>query len=109
MIEAVEPAPAKRGPYKKGEATLITFGLVAAAAIFYWLDWFNWAFWISAVAICSGVLDTIRAIINPSSYFASAHMAGAEPNYTMLLVIKAAVLLILILLAWYMGSLAGYF
>ncbi len=84
-------------------------GLAAAVAIFYWLGWFNWAFWVLAIAICGSVFATIRAVINPHWYIVGALMAGVDPNYKMLFVAKALSLAVLIPLAWYMGRLAGYF
>ncbi len=88
---------------------MITIGIAAAAAISYLLGWFNRAFWILVFAICSGVLGTIRAVIDPRWYITNALMAGAEPNYPMLFGTKAVVLAILVPLAWYMGKRAGYF
>ncbi len=92
---------------------MITIGIVAGVAIFYFLHWYSWAFWILVFAIVNGLLGTIRAVIDPDWYFHKTMAADVEwnfigSNYTGLFVNKAIVLAILLPLAWYMGTLAGY-
>jgi hypothetical protein len=45
---------------------MITVGIAVVAGLFYWFEWYQFAFWILIYAIVYGVLDAARSIIRAS-------------------------------------------
>ena len=73
---------------------MITMGLGVAAGVFYWLAWYQLAFWILIYAIIYGGLGVIR---------------GDNQGSALLRRGSGVTIAILIPVAWHIGRLAGYF
>ena len=95
-------------------------GLIIVA-ILYWYGWFGLAFWMVVAVIINGVLGAIRAIKNPDWFWAKRRRdaPGLDPIIVTpddtrrllieMCIVKGLTIPIYIVLAWYLGSRAGYF
>lgn len=83
---------------------------------------FKLSFWLVVLAIISGALGVVRAVIDPDWYWHYRWNEGVDLNYPLIInpakhlramihlfISKAVVISALVLVAWYIGIQAGYF
>ena len=90
---------------------MITVGVAVLAAVFYFTGSFVSAFWLIVLAILSGLGAVARAVIDPGWYLQKRVEAGLDPQLDLkgLLLTKGILIVVLVGLAWHIGSRAGYF
>jgi hypothetical protein len=99
----------------KGEAQMITFGLVVAA-VAYFLSYYAFSFWVILACIANGLVGVAWVARNPHGFARKMQAAGIPTDWfnpwreVMALVFgKAITLAVMGLFAWYLGERAGYF
>jgi hypothetical protein len=90
---------------------MISFGIAALAAMFYFVGRPQFAFWLIVLSIISGLGAVLRSIADPVWYMQKRVEAGLDPGNGIgeLVFHKAILIGILSIAAWWLGRAAGYF
>jgi len=99
---------------------MLSVGILCSAFVAYWLGHYEAAFWATVVNMANGGLAAFAAVRNPDWYIERRREAFPDegiittvldaPNQIRQLVItKVFTISISAVIAWYFGSLAGYF
>jgi hypothetical protein len=101
---------------------MVTLAGVIIVAALYWEGWFGLDFWLVIAATINGALGTVRAIFDPDWYWRFRYKEGAEPDYPLIIladkhrkamvrlcITKGILFSLMAILAWHLGTKAGYF
>ncbi|MGE3872992.1 MAG: hypothetical protein AB7F74_08560 [Parvibaculaceae bacterium] len=94
------------------EPSWTTIGVALICGVLYFLGLYTWAFWVVVLGTVLLAFGTVTAVANPESLL-EKHVRGKVflPEETMMIsqyIVRAIILIIFLVAAWNLASLAGY-
>lgn len=93
------------------EPSWITIGIALLCGALYFLGLYAWAFWIIVLGTVLVLFGIIRAVANPRSLLEKNMKETFLPLESMLIsqyVVRAIIVIVFLVAAWNLASMAGY-